>query len=257
MAAVGACAQPGLQLDLTGAQYTAVERLAGGQVANAERGRLSGFGLAGRWPLPLATVGLSWQQLQGGVDYQGRTQFGWPIRTRSQIDWQEGRLSAQRPLATTGPLQWQVDATLGMRRLSRRIAPTLLSTPLSETLDWAHLQLGLHARWACPAGWAVQAAAQLEQGLGTRLSVDFHGLADAARVRPGRAQLGHAAQLGLVRELPAGLSLHLQWTQARQAYGGSEWVAQTRAGLPVGQLRYPGSSQGLDSLSLGLRWRLP
>ena len=256
MAAAGACAQPSLQLDLTGAQYTAVERLAGGQVANAERGRLS-LQVAALGPLAGGHWRLSAQALQGRVDYEGRSQIGWPIRSSSQIDAQEARLSALRPLGVTGPLQWQAEASLGWRRLSRRIAPTLLSTPLSETLDWGHLQLGLHSRWAWAAGWSAEAGAQLEQGLAARLAVDFHGLADAARVTPGRARIGHAVQLGLARDGPGGLSLHLQWGQARQAYGGSDWVPQTRAGLPIGQLRYPGSSQGLDSLSLGLRWRLP
>lgn len=255
--ALAAQANPEFGAAAVQARYNAVERLDGQQVANAEHGDLAGARLGGRWRTAQASWGLSLQQLQGKVDYAGRTQLGLPIRSRSQIDLQDWWLDFRQPVLAAGP--WRIDATaaLGQRRIHRRIAPTLLSTPLTETLDWCHAQLGAHAHWQAGGGWFAGADLRLEQGLAARLAVDFHGLADNTSVRPGHGAIGHSAALAVGRAWPKGLSLQLQYSQARQPYGASAWAPQTRGGVPAGQLRYPGSSQGLDALALGLSWRLP
>ena len=239
------------------ARYSAVERLDGGQVANQEHGDLAGARLGGLWHTARSSWGLSLQQLQGKVAYAGRTQLGLPIRSSSQIDLQELLLEAGHPVLAAGPWRVGARAALGQRRIHRSIAPTLLSTPLTETLEWRHAQLGLQADWQAGGGWFANADLRLEQGLAARLAVDFHGLADPAWVQPGHAGLGHSLGLGVGRAWPNGLSLQLQYSQARQPYGASPWVLQTRGGLAVGQLRYPGSSQGLDALAFSLNWRLP
>ena len=76
-------------------------------------------------------------------------------------------------------------------------------------------------------------------------------------VEPGHAGMGYSLGLGAGRAWPNGLVLQLQYSQARQPYGASAWVQHTRGGLAMRQLRYPGSSQGLDGLALHLSWRLP
>lgn len=238
------------------ARYSAVERLDGQQVANSERGSLAGARLQLAWQGPEQRWGLSLSQLSGRVAYVGRSQLGFPIRSSSQIELQDLLLDVRQPLLTRGPLQVGATAALGLRRIHRRIAPTLLSTPLTETLDWQHAQIGLQADWRAANGWFGQAALHAEQGLGARLAVDFHGLADNTRVSPGHSALGHGLSLGFGRAWPGGLAVLLQVSQTRQAYGASAWVAHTRGGAAAGQLRYPGSSQGLDALQLGLSWAL-
>jgi hypothetical protein len=241
-------------------RYEALERLADGSTANRETGALDGGRLRAGWRDAAWALDVALERLTGRVDYQGRSQLGWPIRSHTRLAVDEMMLESRWAGLDTRPVDIALVAALGQRRITRRIAPTWLSTPLTEALDWRFAQAGALARWAPGEGWMLEAEARIEQGLDARLAVDFHGQADAVDLRPGTGTLGQRVEIGLGRQfgLAGGiaLALNLRASQARQPYGASPWVAHHRAGQVIGQVRYPGSTQRLDAvmLALDLRW---
>lgn len=257
--------------------YSALERLDSGEVANSESGLLSGFNVSlGATPMAAAATGgprdpgcgegdspCGWQwlgtaeRLTGVVAYNGRTQGGLPLRTRSTIGRDDLALAAWRSMAVAGPWQGRLVLRLGQRRVDRAIAPTLRSAALGEVLRWRYLQLGADARWPLGGGWAALAGARLEQGLWARLDVDFHGWADAMKLNPTRGHLGHAVALGLAHDAAGGWGLRLEWRRERQQAGASAWQTAWYAGQAVSRMRYPGSIQVADGVEIrvSVTWR--
>lgn len=250
--------------------YDAVERLDSGAVANRETGRLTGLKLSLAMAAPPAgdagqTRGDAcdegactpdWQlhataeRLTGVVAYQGHTQGGLPLRARSTIGRDDIALGATRAVPAAGPVQGQLVLRLGQRRVDRAIAPTMRSSALGEVLRWRYVQLGADLRWPLAWGWAARAAAHLEQGLWSRLDVDFHGWADDMRLRPARGQLGHGTALGLVYDAAGGWGLRLQWRRERHPFGASAWHTAWHAGQPVARMHYPGSVQVAEGVEI-------
>jgi hypothetical protein len=235
--------------------YRAIERLDDGSTANTESGPLTGAHLTawregGGW-----RIGIAADRLSGRVDYRGRSQVGLPVRTHSRIGIDEIALDASRSLALVDTVTATATAAAGQRRIDRRIEPSLLSTPLTEVLNWRFAQIGAQARWAVSDRWTAAVGIRIEQGLTAKLDVDFHGVAEPVRLAPTLGHPGHRLNLELGRTIANDLGLVLIATHSRQAYGASSWQDYRRGGATVSRVRYPGSTQRLDDIALALTWR--
>ena len=257
LAALPATAHVGFTLEPARARYHAIERFDNGATANSETGALDGGRGTLWWDAGSWRAGVSASRLAGSIAYAGRSQIGLPVRTTTHLGIDEAALDAGWSLGTQGDLSAGVTGALGVRRVDRAIAPSLFSTPLTEVLHWRFAQLGAQARWAFAPGWFALASAGIEHGLGARLAVDFHGVADPVRLSPGHGGLGHRFDLGLGHEIAPGVTFGLRAGTARQRYGGSPAEPYRRNGQVVGQASYPGSTQRQTDLQLVLtmEWR--
>jgi hypothetical protein len=236
-------------------RYLAVERLDDGSTADTESGPLTGARLTAWRDVGGWHIGVAADHLDGRIAYRGRSQIGFPIRTHSRIAIDEVGLDASRSLALTDAVTATAAAAAGQRRIDRRIAPSLLSTPLTEVLTWRFVQIGGHARWAMTERWTAAVGIRIEQGLSARLDVDFHGAADPVSLAPTWGHPGHRLNLEVGRTVTDDLTLALTASHARQAYGASSWQDYRRGGVAVSRVRYPGSVQRLDDLGLAVTWR--
>jgi hypothetical protein len=244
------CGETGLDAAVVQGRYDAAERFTNGAIANAEVGTLKGGQIGVWWAGPAGRLGFDLAQLTGTVGYNGHSQIGFPIRTRTRIGLDEYSLAGHWHGFDAGPFSGTLTAALGVRRIERRIAPTLLTTPLTEVLNWRFARLGGQAHWVPASAWFVDIDASVEKGLRARLAVDFHGVADATELSPGRSSLGHRLGVELGRELGPDFKLKLRIGRSRQAYGESESKAYSRGGHAVGQVHYPGSKQSLNQVML-------
>lgn len=254
-AAGTALAQIDVDLAAVRARYDSIERFASGATANTEFGTLVGARGTMWWNAGPWGVGLGLSHLVGDIRYRGRTQIGFPIRTTTRLELQEVAVAGRWRLTDADFPGVTITAAAGMRRIDRRIAASVFSTPLSEVLRWRFAQAGLRMSWSFGSGWIAGAEARVEQGTGARLDVDFHGVADPLQLTPGRGR-GTRVAIEIGKYIAPGVALRLRASHSRQRYGASAWESYLRNGQPAGQARYPGSTQRLDEIQLVLDWEL-
>lgn len=220
------------QWDVTAAHRSLVERDAAGQRLLRESGPLARLRITARpsWA-PLGRVEFSAALAHGRLDYDGRTQGGLPLATRSRHD--EAQLGA-RWLPAASFAWGEPSITVDVLRFRREIEATALAGSIAETSTlWMP---GL--RWTSP-GWAAGAAsialhAQWRASVHHALAVDYAGVFDPSSLRGGQRE---ELALGATAAMPGGWSLALEWRRARQAE--SRAVALYRGGVLAGTVRQP------------------
>jgi hypothetical protein len=176
----------------------------------------------------------------GTLDYDGHTQGGAPLATRSRHR-DLGLQAGWRPLA---PASWG-ELWLSLQALQQRrdIASTSQAQGLRETSML--LLPGLRWRHAFEAaGWRWQPALELRASARHRLEVDSGGLFDTADLEGGRRR-----ELGLALDaapLGSAWSFGLAWSHARQSASPVQTLSQ--GGVPVGTVRQPRIT--IDDVSL-------
>lgn len=231
----------------------AAQEPASGTPLNREDGTLAGAGL--RLALAAAGHGLQVQatRLQGDVAYDGRTQVGVPLRTRSDLQLDRLRLEwAPSMLATEGAAgRWQLSVGLGRQRLDRGIRASANALPLREVLTNTTAGLALAWQAALSGATSLHLRAQLDWPLSQHLRVDSFGVLDVYRLRPG-PRLQSGLSLELLHGLDTNWALVLRARIDAGRVGASEPVLVLRDGRPAALSRYPGSRQRASSLALGL-----
>lgn len=263
-AALPVAAAPELRAWLGSAQYRADERWPDGRLFNAEHGRvrLAGAGLTLRLPQGGAALDLDITQARGALAYQGQTQLGVPLATRTR--WHEDRATllgrVTRPLPAAAGPGWQAAASLGLRSRSalRAIQPTAFTTPLDEQLDATEALAGLalHGR-ARLAGLNLGARAEwrLSRPLAQRLAVEAPGGFERVDLHPARRS-GQLKSLQFAWYSESGPALHWTWSTETLRPGRSQGVLAFRGRVPVGEVTFPGSAQRLHGHTLQLAWPL-
>lgn len=218
--------------EATAAHRTLVERDAAGKRLLRESGPLLGLRIGARpaWALP-GRLEFSAALAQGRLDYDGRTQSGVPLASRSRH--REGELGLRWKPAQ--PWAWgEPSLSLDVTALERRIAATPATGALAETsLAWLP---GIG--WTSPA-WAVAGTpltvhARWRASVDHRLHVDYGGIFDASTLAGGRRdEFTVRATAGLA----GGWSLSLEGHRVRQAPSAS--VPLFRGGLAAGTVRQP------------------
>lgn len=177
------------------------------------------------------------------LDYDGRTQGGVPLASRSG-ERDLGGGMAWRPVAAQ---DWG-EGWLLLRALEQRrqIAATSAAVGLRETsrlllagVRWSHSFDGFGWRWT-PSIDALASATH-------RLHVDYGGLFDASDLHGGtRREL----DLALTASRPgSGWTWTARWTRTRQS--ASDWQSLTNAGAPAGTVRQPRID--IDDIALEVR----
>lgn len=226
------------------------QNASGGQILE-ERGSLHGMalGVAGRasWLTWSATA----QALSGVRDYEGRTNQGTPLLTRSDI--QDARLS----LALQAPLtsNWCVGAMAEPGRTLRNLRGTSAAMGYRETWRWTLAEASL--RWMqgdMARGWSA------EVGLGLAFRPTVHVALpnfDPAVLHPerGRSQRLDVQYRGALGHATADATHpHWRWVAGlgwrRLVFGASAAELLTRQGIWQGGLSQP------QTLIQAGQWRL-
>lgn len=165
--------------------------------------------------------------LLGGVlDYDGQTQAGVPLVTRTG-QW-EGALDVMwRPWA---PASWGEAWLTGGLLVNHR---AIRGTPIAGGLDETSTALLLGVRWRSPAlaasGWSFNAEAEARASLAHRLDVDYNGLLDDTTLRGGRKRVLVLRVIGTPADSP--WSFALEWSGLSQPASRPEAVS--RGGVPL------------------------
>jgi hypothetical protein len=237
-------------------QYTSQERSSSGLVINREQGSLPLIEMGWRWTHGDWFAQGSALRAAHDVRYQGVTQAGFALDTRTDlalVQWQllggwRTELAPQQTLELTAGVQ--------QRRLDRFIRPAAGSLALQEVLHTRHAVLGAvwQQSWlqGLPKPVHLRAAAQWQPSLKQRLDVNSLGVLDDVSVVPG---ISHDWALGLLGQMDLSdrWSTHLGWTYQAIRPGASNSAVWRKNGVPSATLRYPGSRQSAASWQWGLQ----
>lgn len=229
--------------EATAAHRTLVERDAGGARLLRESGPLIGLRLTARPHWAAARVEFSAALAHGRLDYEGRTQNGAPLGTRSRHG--EGELGLRwRPVQ---PFAWgEPSLSFDVSRLERRIAATPTTGALTETSTvWLPGVAWTTPSWAMTPGVAVSFHARWRASTHHRLDVDYGGVFDRSVIRGGRRD---EVTLRANAALPGGWALALEGHHVRQS--PSAGADLLRAGALAGTVRQPRLSIGDVALKL-------
>jgi hypothetical protein len=243
---------PELALQAEHWRYDARETAPSGFVLNRDSGVLRGGTLALQATVGGWRPGLALQALDGTLQYDGRTQIGLPLQTRTGLQWRRATLTlAPAAPVPLGPLVLQPQLALAHLRLARAIAATPISLPTTETLHATTLGLGTTATWTTgPLAW--QLGLDGRRPLRQRLEVDTFGVLDAYALRP---QSRWSTQLlgALAWSPQPGWTLRLAARREALNLGASPAALVTSDGQPAAVSAYPGSRQRLRGWTLELR----
>jgi hypothetical protein len=229
--------------------YSATEPNAGGGTLNRDSGALGGVSLH-----TSATWG-AWRVEGDGlfafgtVDYLGQTQFGLPLASQTKLRASEIGLTMLMRVCAT-PLF--VGIVIRSRQMDRQIQPTPITQGLHEILDQVEWGPLVGAEWRLPGGLQLALRAFVSRTLWSVLDVDFLGTYDGGH-------LSLAENYGVRAELEVSRRLAPQWAGfvglagEQTMPGKSALTPLTRAGEPVGLYSYPGSTQDMGWIRLGLR----
>ena len=213
-------------------QRRLVERADNGRRLVEESGALLRLAVAGQLALPNGGAFRSEVAVAGGeLDYEGQTQAGAPLRTRSHNRDLEATL-AWRPVA---PAAWG-EGWLVLRTLQQR--RQIASTPTVGGLDETTTLLMPGIRWSRDfqaASWRLRPSIELRTSVHERVEVDYHGVFDTQDLDGGHR---NELQLALEASSPGSpWSWSLEWTRARQKASDVDTVR--RRGVAVGTVREP------------------
>ncbi|MBA2963051.1 MULTISPECIES: hypothetical protein [Ramlibacter] len=240
-AATGALAQP---IEFTGSVGVSQRRLqerSAGATLLTEQGPVGVLQLEGtRNYADGKALSVRFTALGGDLDYDGQTQAGAPLSTRSRHS-EAGLDLLVRPHA---PAPWgEAWLTLGWLGNRRDIRSTPAATGLLE--DSSSVWAGL--RWRAPqlpaAGWQLRPEVEGRISVWHRIDVDFRGAREPLALRPlDDASFEGARRRQLVLRLVGSRpespwSWALEWSRITQ--GESPSAPLTANGAPVGTVRQP------------------
>jgi hypothetical protein len=246
-------------------QYRSTERNAVGTVTNEETGRLPQLALSGRWQQGAWFADTSASIARNDVTYQGFTQIGLPLRTRTALAIAQGGVHAGHrwvsAAQTHSQTSWQWSGGMERLHIDRNILPGLGSLPLREVLTTTRAVAGVAVahrgspQWV--AGQSLTPSAKLGldvlRGVQTHLDVDSFGLYDPITLHPAnstdwRVKLQAMLAVGPHLQFSLGLE-HLSFRP-----GDSSLEVWNKAGVPAARVRYPGSRQSMQTLGAGVQW---
>jgi hypothetical protein len=234
--------------------YQSEERNEIGSVLNKETGRLPLLGVSLQVKEAPWFLKVNLARAQGEVDYQGYTQMGIPLTTRTElsIDSWQVLLGYQWPILA----QQQISLGAGINglQIDRNILPTLGSFPLKENLASQRLVLSLMWQWQMlEQPLVLKSQLDILPQRQNRLTVDTQGLYDTIVLDADQHtdwRLAIDAQLRCFKDAELGLELAYQSYQP----GSSQRRILMRNGIPAATIYYPGSDQRLIALKAQFGW---
>ena len=247
-----------LQAKLASLRYTAQEKNALGSVLNTETGSLPSAQLSLRHQRGPWVVELGFSQAANTIAYNGFTQLGLPLLTRTELAWTQAHANVGYHYPIAAQSSVLLGAGLVQRNIDRNILATAGSLPLRETLQSTQLSLQAMVQGGAakavlgPGSLSWQAGVQLLPSLRHRLKVDSFGLYDTITLSPARntdwkVSAGFAFALNPVWSVGADIS------HQSLRPGASSTEVWTKSGVPSASVRYPGSVQSATGLAISLR----
>lgn len=241
------------------AHYVSEEPAPDGRIFNREVGTLLPVRLGVVHTVDAWSVVASLGEARGVIDYQGQTQFGVPLVTRTDLSRRSVGVAVSHRFR---PFDAGPDISLGggieSLRTVRDIRETPITTRLTETLhtrQWALTSSVSHSEMWGGLPLRVAASLQLDRPASHTLSVDTHGLVDPIELRPGKRWGARMAiDVGLAVGSQGELSLRAGFERYRP--GASDARTVFSGGLPSGVASYPGSTQRIRELAAQFTWRL-
>lgn len=227
---------------------------------NREKGRLVGGSLALVVAPASGLIGqVRYTSASGLIDYQGLSQFGLPVATKTRLALERLQLAAAPANGwSIGPGRSWGELTMARQQLDRSIRASPTSLPLRERIvSW---EFGVGAGYAAAhhaAGFPLEIAFRLSATtpLEQHLTVDSFGEFDEALLRPAARASGSAhweAALHASPDTRIGVAYAVRWMR----FGPAPARSLSRDGQPVGQISYPGSRQTIRSILVHVSWSL-
>jgi hypothetical protein len=188
----------------------------------------------------------------GTVDYLGQTQFGLPLASQTKLRASELGLTTLMRVAAT-PLF--VGIFVRTRQIDRQIEPTPITQGLHEILNQVEGGPVVGADCQAPGALRLSVRALVSRTLWSSLDVDFLGTYDGGRL-PLAENYGVRAELEVSRRIAPRWAAFAGVTGEQIMPGKSAWTPLTRRGEPVGVYSYPGSTQDIGWIRLGIRAEL-
>jgi hypothetical protein len=255
LASSAAWSQPlSVEASIGVARYRSTETSISGAVLNRELGNMPMLSLGiqetrGPW-----FVRLTQDTAGDDVVYQGSSQIGFPIITKTKLRWSEWAVRAGHGWAVSDTSVVTMSTGIGKLSIDRHILPSLGSLGLQEQLDtWrASLAANLQLRPAKAPLMPAQITMGVEAlpALRTRLQVNSFGLYDAVTLAPGRS-VDWRTHVQAQWDVAPGNQFWLQIGHASYKPTRSDIQVWTRGGVPAATVTYPGSQQQLSNLRMG------
>ncbi len=216
------------------------EETVNGAVLDRESGALPGFNAdlrytRGAW-FARGRIGY----FAGGVDYDGQTQGGVPVLSRTDEAIFDGALVGGHRWSDLGRWSAAAYGGFGYRHWERDIRSTPVASGIFETYRWAYALLGTTLGYRFGPRTRVALDAGLTRTIGAQVAADFGGVFDAVTLEPADRFGGRL-----------GLRFAYRWAPGWTVRGGPFvrwWVlgrsparALTQQGSPVTSVFEPAS----------------
>jgi hypothetical protein len=178
--------------------------------------------------------------IDGDVRYDGQTQSGQPVRTRTDERIIDGALTAGGAFRAGERLRLRLYGGMGYREWHRDIHSTGTASGLDETYAWWYALAGGTAlyRQTRSTEWGVDA--RLLRPLDPELRINFPGDLDTARLDLG-ARTGYRVALAWRRDLSERFRVEVTPYYEYWSLGRSGTVPLERNGTAIGNLYEPRS----------------
>ncbi|MEJ2793931.1 hypothetical protein WAE56_10965 [Iodobacter sp. LRB] len=234
--------------------YQAEEHNQIGTVINQESGHLPQFEISMQAKEAPWLIKIDYSRAEGDVNYQGYTQMGIPLTTRTELNIESWQALLGYQWQVADQQQITLGAGLNGLQIDRHILPALGSLPLNETLNSQRFVLSLSWQWQMDAlPVALNTQLDILPQHQNRLTVDTQGLYDTIELDTDQHTDWRWALDAEWRCTPnARLGIGL----AYQSYqpGSSQQGILKRNGLAAATVRYPGSDQRLLVLKSFFSW---
>lgn len=238
--------------------YHALETGVAGKLLNQEDGVLPTRRLGSRWEHGAWHMDLSVWQAGQEIAYSGFSQVGFPLQLQTQLNAQGMQWRAGYAWPWVGDSAALLSVGVDQLQIDRNLRPSPLSSALREKMDStrALLGAGVVKEWTALPGWPLQVSVGVDvlRSLRQRLAVDSFGLYEPITLSPANSTDWRTT---LRMALAPSASSKVWLTVEREGFnpGSTPYQAWTPSDVPATLVRYPGSRQSLQSLSIGASWQ--
>lgn len=238
--------------------YHMIETGAAGNLLNREDGVMPTQRVSLRWESMPRFVELSaWKGVKQ-IPYAGFTQIGFPLSTRTDLNATGWQLRTGQTWSVLQRSAVSLSLGLDSMQMDRNILPAPFASPLREKLDSTRALLGAEFKTELPTpmNWPliVSAGVDVMRAVDQRLSVNSYGIYDLITLNPTP---GTDLRARFKLSLAPSSSSRLWLAFEREEFNPGSTTFQTWAknGVPAALVRYPGSHQTMQSISVGASWQ--
>jgi hypothetical protein len=238
-------------LGLSAQSFRYAEYAEDGRRLNREHGALPGLALALERPSGPWFFNGALSYHAGDVTYDGQTQSGAPVQTRTDERVLDGSVHLGRWFQTNREPRYAPYVGLGYRWWERDIASTGRARGLLETYTWGYVFIGARAMLHRAGTTTWEADVRLARTIDPQVEVDFNGLFDDTRLSLG-ARSAARVSLTWQRSVGNGLAVRIRPYWEHWELGRSESAVLTRNDLVVGSVHEPRSETDSYGITISI-----